>query len=654
MSKRPTYFNSHKPLLFNYKIHEYKEAFDMLDKNKTGTILIDDLIKIKNIFLYPISTKNIQEMIKEIDTFGEGKFDFKKFIILMQKQIEYIEEIDEESILKSLKEDFGIKFLGNKRKRTITTTQGNENNLKYDEDIKLYNEYPMMVENEESIDDINTKREEGIDDGSSFTSDINWGNNNKKRKLESDEDINIQIGGDVLFENIGGKKIFENNENSNYFGKDNNSNNDSNNNNKKNTNKNSQRKKFNEKKNSNIYINSINNNNIIIYKKYLSKDLINQIEKPKKKDNYFPLIKIENNNNLNNNLNNNIQLQKPISSFCSSEYDEFNNLNSFNSRENSFSFSSDCNSFKKALFSSYSFNSKLDKSLSLNAIKMNNEEDDDLPNFGCERLIYEKKENINKKTEIKVNKERKNIKDYKKRNKSNNKTFYERDKISVENLFNSFNEIDMKEEKNNKNERKTTKIPRLPGKININNIQILNTFQLEYKRNRKKEIIIKNCIEIPYLIIIEKSALNIKEIKSYLYKKQLTYTEKKVNDSSVIKQKDGVKDKSFNINKENILKKNSFIKNELLFWNNDKYERKTIINRYQMSKEPKKLKTCLEEIKSRTAGKENNKHRKNIYHERKIKDKNNNIDNKSNYNYKPFFQSKRFNFENVYIDEAEN
>ena len=39
------------------KIAEYKEAFDMIDKDKKGTISVNDIAKIMKNFRYPISRK---------------------------------------------------------------------------------------------------------------------------------------------------------------------------------------------------------------------------------------------------------------------------------------------------------------------------------------------------------------------------------------------------------------------------------------------------------------------------------------------------------------------------------------------------------------------------------------------------------------------
>ena len=85
------------------KIAEYKEAFDMFDKNKKGTISATDITKIMKNFGYPISRKEVEGMIAEIDTSGDGELDFEEFVTLMQKSIQYIDETDEDLVLKAFK-----------------------------------------------------------------------------------------------------------------------------------------------------------------------------------------------------------------------------------------------------------------------------------------------------------------------------------------------------------------------------------------------------------------------------------------------------------------------------------------------------------------------------------------------------------------------
>ena len=85
------------------KIADYKEAFDIFDKRKKGTISAGDICKIMKNFGYPISKKEVQEMIKEIDTSGDGELDFEEFVTLMQKQTQIVDDIDEDRVLKAFK-----------------------------------------------------------------------------------------------------------------------------------------------------------------------------------------------------------------------------------------------------------------------------------------------------------------------------------------------------------------------------------------------------------------------------------------------------------------------------------------------------------------------------------------------------------------------
>ena len=77
------------------KLDEYKEAFDMFDKDHSGTISVDEIAKIMKNFGNPLSKDEIREMIKDIDTSGDGELDFDEFVTLMQRQ-EVVEDDDDE------------------------------------------------------------------------------------------------------------------------------------------------------------------------------------------------------------------------------------------------------------------------------------------------------------------------------------------------------------------------------------------------------------------------------------------------------------------------------------------------------------------------------------------------------------------------------
>ena len=83
------------------KIHEYQEAFDMFDKDKSGTISVPEISKIMKNFGYPLSKKEIESMIATINTSGTGNLTFEEFVTLMEKQTSVVEETEEESVLRA-------------------------------------------------------------------------------------------------------------------------------------------------------------------------------------------------------------------------------------------------------------------------------------------------------------------------------------------------------------------------------------------------------------------------------------------------------------------------------------------------------------------------------------------------------------------------
>ena len=85
------------------KIAEYKEAFDMFDKDGSGTISVTEIVKIMKNFGYPIKKSEAQQMIADIDDNGDGELDFEEFVTIMEKQKNYVDETDEELVLRAFK-----------------------------------------------------------------------------------------------------------------------------------------------------------------------------------------------------------------------------------------------------------------------------------------------------------------------------------------------------------------------------------------------------------------------------------------------------------------------------------------------------------------------------------------------------------------------
>ena len=507
MSQKQIKAETKKLSISKGEINEYKEAFDIFDKNNTGIISTDDIIKIKKIFSYPISGDDIEKMIKEIDTSGNGKFDFQKFVIFMKKQIEYLDEKDGNIVLESIKDE----YLGNKRKREKLS----QDNSKNDCDLELLSNVNSFIEEKDE------NKEEMLINNEDINNDISSNNvskdKNKKKKLENNI-IRIKINDDGTLENINTKITID------LTSEKENDDNDINTQIKK-----SNSKGINESGN-NSQSDLMSDNNILIYKENLPKYLLDKIEQKNK--NNSSIIKIQNNNNDHIPIkDNSLSMQKPISSFSSKFIPDFDFINMSNASSVENSFTSELSLdylYRPPLFSLYRINTRFDRTPMINVKRRKKE----YINYSSKKLLDGIKEklinkgvdfnnkNINKnslnKSKIKDNlqkivnndfygSESINIDDiHSKLSFDDIKEFFNKDKSLYENNSNFIeNNIKIKEETVNNN-IKTEDIPQIQGKKNKENIQILNTFEFEYVQNNKKEKIIKKVKEIPYLTFIFK------------------------------------------------------------------------------------------------------------------------------------------------------
>ena len=76
-----------EPNLSDDKVNEFKEAFDIFDKDKDGFITTKELGDImKNLGQSP-SEAELQDMINEVDIDGNGTIDFQEFLGLMARKM---------------------------------------------------------------------------------------------------------------------------------------------------------------------------------------------------------------------------------------------------------------------------------------------------------------------------------------------------------------------------------------------------------------------------------------------------------------------------------------------------------------------------------------------------------------------------------------
>ena len=87
--------------LTEYKINEFKESFEIFDKDKDGYITTKELGDImKNLGQTP-SEAELQDIINEVDIDGNGTIDFKEFQGLMARKMR--DNDSEEELIEAFK-----------------------------------------------------------------------------------------------------------------------------------------------------------------------------------------------------------------------------------------------------------------------------------------------------------------------------------------------------------------------------------------------------------------------------------------------------------------------------------------------------------------------------------------------------------------------
>ncbi|KAK6929888.1 EF-hand domain [Dillenia turbinata] len=84
-------------LLTEKQIVEFKEAFSLFDKDGDGCITIEELATVIRSLDQNPTEEELQDMISEIDTDGNGTIEFVEFLHLMAKKVK---ETDAEEELK--------------------------------------------------------------------------------------------------------------------------------------------------------------------------------------------------------------------------------------------------------------------------------------------------------------------------------------------------------------------------------------------------------------------------------------------------------------------------------------------------------------------------------------------------------------------------
>jgi len=68
------------------KLKEYRDAFEMFDKDKDGVITAKELANVMRSLNQDPTENELREMIDEVDLNGNGKIDFEEFVQLMNRR----------------------------------------------------------------------------------------------------------------------------------------------------------------------------------------------------------------------------------------------------------------------------------------------------------------------------------------------------------------------------------------------------------------------------------------------------------------------------------------------------------------------------------------------------------------------------------------
>ena len=88
---------------------EYKDAFEMFDKNKDGKITIMELANVMRSLNLDPTEEELKEMIDEVDLDGNGEIDFEEFVTLMNRRSK---ETDTEEVILNAFRVFDIEVNG--------------------------------------------------------------------------------------------------------------------------------------------------------------------------------------------------------------------------------------------------------------------------------------------------------------------------------------------------------------------------------------------------------------------------------------------------------------------------------------------------------------------------------------------------------------
>ncbi len=77
------------------RLKEYRDAFEMFDRDKDGTITAKELANVMRSLNQEPTEQELFEMINEVDVDGNGRIDFEEFVTLMNRRSKETDTEDE-------------------------------------------------------------------------------------------------------------------------------------------------------------------------------------------------------------------------------------------------------------------------------------------------------------------------------------------------------------------------------------------------------------------------------------------------------------------------------------------------------------------------------------------------------------------------------
>lgn len=108
------------------RLKEYRDAFELFDKDKDGTITAKELANVMKSLNQDPSEQELNEMIAEVDIDGNGHIDFDEFVNLMNRRSK--ETDAEEEVINAFKvlDKDGQGTISSTELRHIMTTMGDK------------------------------------------------------------------------------------------------------------------------------------------------------------------------------------------------------------------------------------------------------------------------------------------------------------------------------------------------------------------------------------------------------------------------------------------------------------------------------------------------------------------------------------------------